>query len=80
MCSRLAGVFVLRRTQPDADRPYRAFGYPLVPALYCGLASLVAVILLIAEKTRANTWPGLLIVLAGVPVYLAWKRWAGTKG
>jgi APA family basic amino acid/polyamine antiporter len=70
----VAGVFVLRRTQPDADRPYRAFGYPLVPALYCGLASLVAVILLIAEKTRANTWPGLLIVLAGVPVFLLWRR------
>jgi APA family basic amino acid/polyamine antiporter len=70
----VAGVFVLRRKQPDAERPYRAFGYPLVPALYCVFASSVAVILLVAEKTRPNTWPGLLIVLAGVPVFLLWRR------
>ncbi len=71
----VAGVFVLRRTRPDAERPYRAFGYPLVPAVYCVLASTVAVILLIAEKTRPNTWPGLLIVLAGAPVFFLWRRW-----
>jgi APA family basic amino acid/polyamine antiporter len=71
----VAGVFVLRRTRPDAERPYRAFGYPLVPAVYCALASTVAVILLIAEKTRPNTWPGLLIVLAGAPVFFLWRRW-----
>jgi APA family basic amino acid/polyamine antiporter len=70
----VAGVFVLRRKQPDVERPYRAFGYPLVPAIYCLLASAVAVILLVAEKTRPNTWPGLLIVLAGVPVFLLWRR------
>lgn len=69
----VTGVFVLRRVRPDAERPYRAFGYPWVPALYCVLASLVAVILLVAEKTRPNTWPGLLIVLAGVPVFFAWR-------
>lgn len=71
----VAGVFVLRRKLPDAERPYRAFGYPVVPAVYCLLATAVAVILLIAEKTRPNTWPGLLIVLAGVPVYFLWRRW-----
>jgi APA family basic amino acid/polyamine antiporter len=71
----VAGVFVLRRTRPDAERPYRAFGYPLVPAVYCVLASTVAVILLVAEKTRPNTWPGLLIVLAGAPVFFLWRRW-----
>jgi APA family basic amino acid/polyamine antiporter len=73
----MAGLFVLRRKQPDAGRPYRAFGYPLVPAIYIVTASLIAVDLLLAAKTRGNTWPGLLIVVAGVPVYFLWKRLAG---
>lgn len=70
----MAGVFVLRRKRPEAERPYRAFGYPVIPALYILAASFISVDLLISAKTRANTWPGLLIVLAGVPVYFLWKR------
>lgn len=70
----IAGVFVLRRTRPDAERPYRALGYPILPAIYVVAASLIALDLLVATKTRGNTWPGLLIVLAGVPVYWFWHR------
>jgi APA family basic amino acid/polyamine antiporter len=69
----MIGLFVLRRKRPDAERPYRAFGYPIVPALYIVLASLIAIDLLISPKTRPNTWPGLLIVLAGMPVYFLMK-------
>jgi basic amino acid/polyamine antiporter, APA family len=70
----MTGLFVLRRTQPDAERPYRAFGYPVLPAIYILAASAIALDLLISAKTRANAWPGLLIVLAGAPVYFFWRR------
>ena len=72
----IAGLFVLRRKQPNADRPYRAFGYPLVPALYLVAASAIMIVLLL-YKTK-TTWPGLLIVLAGVPVYFLWRRRSST--
>ncbi|HEY6169732.1 MAG TPA: amino acid permease [Verrucomicrobiae bacterium] len=68
----IAGIFVLRHTRPDVERPYRAFGYPLVPALYIVLATIIMLVL-IAYKTQ-TTWPGLLIVLTGVPVYFLWRR------
>jgi APA family basic amino acid/polyamine antiporter len=68
----IAGLFVLRRKRPDADRPYRAFGYPIVPALYLLAASAIMLVMLL-YKTQ-TTWPGLLIVLAGVPAYLFWRR------
>ena len=68
----IAGLFVLRRKQPNAERPYRAFGYPLVPALYIVAASAISVVLLL-YKTQ-TTWPGLLIVVLGVPVYFLWSR------
>jgi APA family basic amino acid/polyamine antiporter len=70
----IAGLFVLRRTRPDAERPYRALGYPLVPAFYIIAASTI-MLTLIAYKTK-TTWPGLVIVLTGVPVYFAWARGA----
>lgn len=73
----VAGVFVLRRRRPNAERPYKSFGYPLLPALYCVVASLISIALLVSEKTRPNTWPGLLIVLAGIPVYFIWKTRSG---
>jgi len=63
---------MLRRTRPAAERPYRAFGYPVVPALYILVATGVAVNLLLTRPTY--TWPGLLIVLLGVPVYFLWTR------
>ena len=72
----IAGVFILRRKRPEADRPYRAFGYPVVPALYI-LAAAVILVVLILYKTE-TTWPGLLIVLAGIPVYLLW-RWIRSR-
>ncbi|MBI5395428.1 MAG: amino acid permease [Verrucomicrobia bacterium] len=70
----MAGVFVLRQTRPNAERPYRAWGYPWVPALYIVAAALISLDMLISPKTFPNTWPGLLIVLAGVPVYGWWTR------
>lgn len=70
----IAGLFVLRQCRPDAERPYRAVGYPWLPGVYIAAATLIALDLLVAEKTRANTWPGLLIVLAGLPVYWLWKK------
>lgn len=71
----IAGIFVLRRTRPDAERPYRAIGYPVVPAVYIVLATAIMFVLLL-YKTQ-TTWPGLLIVLAGVPVYAFWRKRAG---
>jgi basic amino acid/polyamine antiporter, APA family len=68
----VAGVFVLRRKRADAERPYRAFGYPIVPALYM-IVALAIMLVLILYKTQ-TTWPGLLIVLLGLPVYWAWQR------
>ncbi len=67
----IAAVFVLRRTRPDAERPYRAFGYPVVPALYIAVAALISVVLIV-YKTQ-TTWPGLAIVLTGIPGYFAWR-------
>jgi basic amino acid/polyamine antiporter, APA family len=68
----IVGLFILRRTRPDAERPYRAFGYPIVPALYIIFASIIMVVLLL-EKTK-TTLPGLVIVALGIPVYYFWKR------
>ncbi len=68
----IAGLFALRRKRPDADRPYRAFGYPLVPALYMVAASVIALVLLVYKTKTAL--PGLVIVLIGIPVYFAWRR------
>jgi APA family basic amino acid/polyamine antiporter len=70
----IVGIFVLRKKNPDAERPYKAFGYPIVPALYCVGAAVILVVLFIYQTTA--TWPGLVIVLTGVPVYFIWKRTA----
>ncbi|MGC8794284.1 MAG: APC family permease [Bryobacteraceae bacterium] len=75
----IAGVFVLRRRRPEMPRPYRAVGYPVLPALYIVLAGLIEVLLL-AFKPR-YTWPGLIIVLLGAPFYWIWRRRAaGASG
>ena len=68
----IAGLFVLRFTQPDAPRPYRAFGYPILPALYILVATVI--LLVLALYRTQTSWPGLLIVLAGVPVYFLWRK------
>jgi APA family basic amino acid/polyamine antiporter len=68
----IAGLFVLRRKHPEWPRPYRAFGYPVLPAIYIAAAMLIEVLLLLYKPDY--TWPGLIVVLLGVPVYLFWKR------
>jgi APA family basic amino acid/polyamine antiporter len=68
----IAGLFVLRRTRPDAERPYRAVGYPLLPAIYIVMALFIDVVLL--RYKPQYTWPGLVVVLIGIPVYYAWSR------
>src|SRR5689334_25008995 len=68
------GLFILRAKRPDAERPYRAVGYPVLPALYMTLAAAVAVILLIAPKTRTEALSGLALVVIGIPVYFIWRR------
>jgi basic amino acid/polyamine antiporter, APA family len=65
-------LFRLRRTRPDLPRPVKAFGYPVLPALYL-LANAALMVILLVEKPLF-TWPGLLIVATGVPVYLMWRK------
>ena len=71
------GIFVLRRKQPDAERPYKALGYPIVPALY--MIGATVILLVLFRYQTATTWPGLIIVLTGIPVYFLWKRSAPTS-
>ena len=73
----IAAVFVLRVKQPDAERPYKAVGYPLIPALYCIGAFVILIVLFVYQTTA--TWPGLLIVLTGVPVYFIWRSVSAKK-
>ena len=68
----IAGLFVLRRTRPQAERPYRAVGYPVLPAIYIVMALFIDVVLL--RYKPQYTWPGLIVVLIGIPVYYAWSR------
>ena len=68
----IGGLFVLRRTQPDVPRPYRAIGYPILPGLYIVMATFICLVLL--RYKPQYTWPGLILVLLGVPVYLVWRR------
>jgi APA family basic amino acid/polyamine antiporter len=68
----IAGIFVLRWKRPDADRPYKAFGYPVIPLLYIVAATgIMGVLLLYATQTAGM---GMLIVLIGLPVYWLWHR------
>jgi len=64
-------VFVLRRRRPDLERPYRALGYPVVPALYIVLCAVIALGLLVVKPVFS--WPSFVIVLVGIPVYLLWR-------
>ena len=68
----ILGIFKLRRTQPNTERPYKAMGYPLIPILYIILASAVCIILLIYKPNYS--WPGLIIVAMGIPVYALFKN------
>jgi len=73
----IAGIFVLRRTRPEAERPYRAIGYPFIPILYITAAVLIMLVLLV-YRTQ-TTWPGIAIILTGIPVYFLWRRSNGRR-
>ncbi len=67
----IASLFVLRVRRPEAERPYRAFGYPVLPAIYILMAAWICIVLL--RYKPQYTWPGLVIVLLGIPVYGVWS-------
>ena len=69
-------LFRLRRTQPDLPRPVKAFGYPVLPGVY--LVAVLALMVILLLKKPLYTWPGLIVVALGVPVYLLWRR--GARG
>jgi APA family basic amino acid/polyamine antiporter len=73
----IAGLFVLRFKEPDAPRPYKALGYPMLPALYIAMASWICVVLL--RYKPQYTWPGMFLVVLGIPVYLFWSRQPGSQ-
>jgi APA family basic amino acid/polyamine antiporter len=73
----IGGLFVLRWKHPQAERPYRAIGYPILPAIYIVFAVFIDVVLL--RYKPQYTWPGLIIVLIGIPVYLLWSRLNRTR-
>ncbi len=68
----VSAVFVLRKRLPDAPRPYKAWGYPVLPALYIILCAAIMFSLLIVKPVYS--WPSFIIVLAGIPVYFLWKK------
>jgi len=70
----IIGIFVLRVKRPEAERPYRAFGYPFIPSLYVLAAVTIMLVLLLYQTQTAGK--GLEIVLLGVPVYLLWSWWS----
>ena len=63
----LVGIFILRKKRPDIERPYKAFGYPVLPIIYCLLALTICIGLFILQPKQ--TWPGAIIVLLGIPLY-----------
>lgn len=71
----IAGIFKLRKTRPEAERPYKTIGYPVLPALYIVMAAVICIILLIYKPQY--TWPGVGIVLLGIPVYFIWRKITG---
>lgn len=68
----VAGLFVLRRTHPHLPRPYRALGYPVLPALYVLLCAAIMIDLLVVRPNYS--WPSFLIILTGIPVYFLWRH------
>jgi basic amino acid/polyamine antiporter, APA family len=74
----VGGLFMLRRQRPDAERPYRAFGYPLVPALYILVCALIMLDLLIVKP--AYSWPSFIIIASGFPLYFLWRQKSAVPG
>ncbi len=68
------GLFLLRARRPDIERPYRAFGYPVLPALYIVLCIGVMLLLLLSPSTRTEAVSGIVLVLIGIPVFYLWRR------
>jgi APA family basic amino acid/polyamine antiporter len=68
----ILGIIVLRFKRPNAERPYKAFGYPVVPVLYIIGATVILTVLFVYQT--ATTWPGLIIVITGIPVYFIWSK------
>lgn len=68
----IVGLFVLRVKRPDASRPYKAWGYPVLPAIYIVMAAWICIVLL--RYKPQYTWPGLVLVVMGIPVYFFWSR------
>ena len=73
------GLFILRAKRPDAERPYKALGYPFLPALYIALAGGVMVLILMSTTSRPQAVSGLVIVLLGIPVYYLWRKFEGGR-
>ena len=73
----VVGLFMLRAKRPEAPRPIKAPGYPWLPAIYVVATGLICVNLLIEKPLY--TWPGVVIIALGVPVYFAWRAWAGAR-
>ena len=72
------GLFILRAKRPDAERPYRALGYPVLPAVYIALTTLVMLLIVMSPSTRQDAFLGLVLVLIGIPVYFLWRRVEGS--
>ena len=71
----ITGLFILRKMRPDMDRPYKAFGYPVIPALYILMAAMVAINMLIYQTS--SSLYGLIIILIGIPIYFVFKKSSG---
>ncbi len=70
----IVGLFILRTKEPDTERPYKAFGYPVIPALYIIITTAICVALLYNEQSRKETMIGLFIVALGFPIYYLWQE------
>ena len=73
------GLFILRAKRPDLERPYRALGYPFLPALYIALAGSVMILILLSPTSRTEAVSGLVLVIIGVPVYYLWRKVEGNR-
>jgi APA family basic amino acid/polyamine antiporter len=68
------GLFILRAKRPEVERPYRAVGYPVLPALYILLTTAVMLLILLSPSTRQDAFLGLVLVLLGIPIYFVWRK------
>jgi APA family basic amino acid/polyamine antiporter len=73
----ILSVFILRVKKPDIERPYKAFGYPVIPAIYILSTVVIMVILLIYKPNY--TFPGFIILLLGIPVFFIWRKYNKEK-